>query len=215
MRICVTRLPRTIGTKEIHQDFCMRYIPTVFLATLAILVQSQIAFSQHPISKGVWTFKNDKPESVTFDYGTELTAKEVDRLSSCTSLSRIVMGVEEELRTPENEPHHHPGANGHANGDGANGNGQHSNGRPATQSQVRAIYASSRLLGCSMRKPKPLCFQGFRHSLTKKGTGCHSRCPVEAAGIEPASRGVSMAASTCVVDDLNFATRASNDRISA
>ena len=70
----------------------MRYIPTVFLATLAILVQPQMAFSQHPISKGVWTFKNDKPESVTFDYGTELTAKEVDRLSSCTSLSRIVMG---------------------------------------------------------------------------------------------------------------------------
>lgn len=76
--------------------------------------------------------------------------------------------VEEELRTPENEPHHHPGANGHANGDGANGNGQHSNGRPATQSQVRAIYASSRLLGCSMRKPKPLCFQGVSALIDKK-----------------------------------------------
>ena len=76
--------------------------------------------------------------------------------------------VEEEPRTPENEPHHHPGANGHANGDGANGNGQHSNGRPATQSQVRAIYASSRLLGCSMRKPKPLCFQGVSALIDKK-----------------------------------------------
>ena len=53
---------------------------------------AQMAFSQQPISKGQWTYKNGKPESVTFDYGTELTAKEVDRLSNCTSLTRIVMG---------------------------------------------------------------------------------------------------------------------------
>ncbi len=70
----------------------MRCIPTVFLATLTIVGQSQMAFSQQPISKGEWTFKNGKPESVTFVYGTALTAKEIDQLSSCTSLTRIVMG---------------------------------------------------------------------------------------------------------------------------
>ena len=70
----------------------MKYIPVIFLATLTIVGQSQMAFSQQPISKGEWTFKNEKPVSVTFDYGTELTVKEVDRLSSCTSLTRIVMG---------------------------------------------------------------------------------------------------------------------------
>ena len=70
----------------------MRCLPAVVLATLTIFGQSQMAFSQQPISKGEWTFKNEKPESVTFDYGTELTAKEVDRLSSCTSLTQIVMG---------------------------------------------------------------------------------------------------------------------------
>ena len=70
----------------------MRYVPAILLVSLTIVGQSQMAFSQQPISKGEWTYKNGKPESVTFDYGTELTAKEVDRLSSCTSLTRIVMG---------------------------------------------------------------------------------------------------------------------------
>ena len=70
----------------------MRCIPTVILATLTIASQSQMAFSQQPISKGEWTFKNGKPESVTFVYGTELTVKEIDQLSSQTSLTRIVMG---------------------------------------------------------------------------------------------------------------------------
>ena len=51
-----------------------------------------MAFSQQPISKGEWTFKNEKPESVTFVYGTALTAKEIDQLSRCTSLTRVVMG---------------------------------------------------------------------------------------------------------------------------
>lgn len=70
----------------------MRHLPTVVLATLMIIGQSPHALSQQPISKGAWTFKNDKPDSVTFDYGTELTAEDVDRLSSCTSLTQIVMG---------------------------------------------------------------------------------------------------------------------------
>ena len=36
---------------------------------------------------------------------------------------------------------------------------------------------------------------------------------VEAAGIEPASRGVSATASTCVVDSLNFALPSPVDRV--
>ncbi len=70
----------------------MRCIPAVILVTLTIVGQSQMAFSQQPISKGEWTFKNEKPESVTFVYGTALTAKEIDQLSRCTSLTRVVMG---------------------------------------------------------------------------------------------------------------------------
>ena len=70
----------------------MRRIPAILLVSLTIVGHSQMAFSQQPISKGDWTYKNGKPESVTFEWGTELAAKEVDRLSNCTSLTRIVMG---------------------------------------------------------------------------------------------------------------------------
>ena len=70
----------------------MRCIPAILLASLTIVSQSQMAFSQQPISKGEWTFKNGKPESVTFVYGTALTVKEIDQLSSHTSLTRVVMG---------------------------------------------------------------------------------------------------------------------------
>jgi uncharacterized protein (TIGR03067 family) len=70
----------------------MRCIPAIFLVSLTIVGQSHMAFSQQPISKGEWTYKNERPESVTFDYGTELTVKDVDQLSRCTSLTRVVMG---------------------------------------------------------------------------------------------------------------------------
>ncbi len=70
----------------------MRLIPAVLLATLTIVGQPQTAFSQQPISKGDWSYKDGKPESVTFVYGTVLTVKEIDQLSSYTGLTRIVMG---------------------------------------------------------------------------------------------------------------------------
>ncbi len=70
----------------------MQMIPVFLLATVMITGQSQVAFSQQPISKGAWTFKNDKPDSVTFDYGTALTVKEIDQISSQTSLTRMIMG---------------------------------------------------------------------------------------------------------------------------
>ena len=84
----------------------MRRILVVLLASLTIVGQSQMAFSQQPISKGEWTYKNGKPESATFDYGTELTAEEIDRLSRCTSIARIVMGyagVDSEYVTVEGD----------------------------------------------------------------------------------------------------------------
>ena len=70
----------------------MRYVPAILLVSLTIVGQSQMAFSQQPISKGEWTYKKGKPESVTFVYGTALTAEDIDRLSRCTSIARIVMG---------------------------------------------------------------------------------------------------------------------------
>ncbi len=68
-----------------------RFLP-VLLASLTIVGQSQIVFSKEPLSKGKWTYKNGKPQSVTFDYGTELTAKDIDQLSRRTTITRIVMG---------------------------------------------------------------------------------------------------------------------------
>lgn len=69
----------------------MRCNSAVFLATLVVGL-SQMAFSQEPISKGTWAYKNGKPESVTIDYGTELTAEDIERLSTADTLSRISMG---------------------------------------------------------------------------------------------------------------------------
>ena len=69
-----------------------RCILLVFWATLAIVSQSQMAFSQQPMSKGGWTYKNGKPEIVDFVYGTELTAEDIERLSAFDSLAHIYMG---------------------------------------------------------------------------------------------------------------------------
>lgn len=62
------------------------------VAKIKLANQSPTAFSQQPISKGEWTYKNGKPESVTFVYGTALTAKEIDQLSTCKSVTQVVMG---------------------------------------------------------------------------------------------------------------------------
>ncbi len=42
--------------------------------------------------KGDWLHKDGKLDSVTFDYGTVLTAKEIDRLSAYESIARLRMG---------------------------------------------------------------------------------------------------------------------------
>jgi uncharacterized protein (TIGR03067 family) len=74
------------------QHISTRCILPVFWATLAVVDQTQIAFSQQPMSKGSWSYKNQKPESVTFDYGSELTAEDIDQLSGFDSIARISMG---------------------------------------------------------------------------------------------------------------------------
>ena len=43
-------------------------------------------------SKGDWSYNNGKLASVTFDYGTELTAKDIDRLSAFESITQLRMG---------------------------------------------------------------------------------------------------------------------------
>ena len=70
----------------------MTEFKTGFLAALTIVGLSQMALSQQPMAKGVWTSKGGKPDGVTFDYGTNLTAKDVTRLSTFGSLSQIRMG---------------------------------------------------------------------------------------------------------------------------
>ncbi len=69
----------------------MRRNSAVFLATL-VFALSQAALSHEPISKGTWTYKNGKPKSVAIDYGTELMAEDIERLSTVDSISRISMG---------------------------------------------------------------------------------------------------------------------------
>lgn len=70
----------------------MRGIRAIFVASLMLFAQTQMACSQQPISKGAWSYQNGIPESVEFDYGTELTAEEIDQLSAFDSIARISMG---------------------------------------------------------------------------------------------------------------------------
>lgn len=74
---------------SVPRGIAMRPILPGFLVSLTIVSRSQTAFSEQPISKGEWTYKNGEAESVMFDYGTELSADDIDRLSSCTSISEI------------------------------------------------------------------------------------------------------------------------------
>jgi len=62
------------------------------LPNCKILPSPASALLRHPIAKGHWTYRNGKPETVTFDYGTKLTAQELDRLSQVESITRISMG---------------------------------------------------------------------------------------------------------------------------
>jgi hypothetical protein len=70
----------------------MRLTLAIVLASLAIVGQSQIAYSQQVISKGGWSYKNGSPVSVAFGYGTKLTSEDIDRLSGFKSLVNIEMG---------------------------------------------------------------------------------------------------------------------------
>ena len=69
---------RTIATVDTGIDQDGR----AFVALLVGAPQAAVAFSQKPMAEGTWSYRNGKPEGVIFDYGTELTAKDIDRLSA-------------------------------------------------------------------------------------------------------------------------------------
>ena len=67
---------------------------------------TKTAFSQLLISKGYWSYKNGKPESVTFDYGGELTVRDNDRPTAAGSIARITLayaGIDSEYVTMEGD----------------------------------------------------------------------------------------------------------------
>lgn len=70
----------------------MRFIPVILVTTLAVSGPLQTASAQQPMPKGSWTYKNGKPQTVNFDYGTELTAEDIARLSAFESIAQIYMG---------------------------------------------------------------------------------------------------------------------------
>lgn len=70
----------------------MKAFPVSIVVMLAIVGQSQLALSEQPMSKGSWTYKNGKPVTVSFDYGTELTAEDISSLSTAGSIAQIYFG---------------------------------------------------------------------------------------------------------------------------
>lgn len=81
-----------IGQRKTELRFSMKVTIAIILASLSMFWPPQVAFSQPPNSKGHWSYKNGKPESVAFDYGTELTTQDIDQLSRSVSIARITMG---------------------------------------------------------------------------------------------------------------------------
>ncbi|MEL0095659.1 MAG: hypothetical protein VW875_07435 [Planctomycetaceae bacterium] len=74
------------------QHKLIRRIPSVLWTTLAIVLQTLMAFSQQPMLKGDWSWKNGELERVNFDYGTELTAKDIRRVSAFGTIAHLYMG---------------------------------------------------------------------------------------------------------------------------
>lgn len=70
----------------------MKYHSAILLPFYLFVFVSQIVFSQQPNSKGHWSYENGQPISVTFDYGTNLTAPEIEQLSTLSSITAIRMG---------------------------------------------------------------------------------------------------------------------------
>ena len=90
--LIATVICSAIGQRKTELRFSMKVTIAIILASLSMFGPPQVAFSQPPISKGHWSYKNGKPESVAFDYGTELTTQDIDQLSRSVSIARITMG---------------------------------------------------------------------------------------------------------------------------
>jgi hypothetical protein len=65
---------------------------TLTITALISAALTLTVFAQQPIAKGLWTNKDGKPYSVNFQYGTNLTARDIESLAACESLTEIVMG---------------------------------------------------------------------------------------------------------------------------
>lgn len=70
----------------------MRFMTAVLFALLTNIILPSICLAQQPMSKGSWVYRDAVPVVVVFDYGTELTAKEIEQISAITSLTEIRMG---------------------------------------------------------------------------------------------------------------------------
>lgn len=87
-RVKGTTLPAETGSRKIAVVADGR----AYVALLVGPLLTAEAFPHRSIAKGTWSYVNGKPYSVTFDYGTELTAEDIDRLSRLASIVRISMG---------------------------------------------------------------------------------------------------------------------------
>ena len=79
-------------SKGTDQEFPMKLIPAALLAAVLIVGQTKNSFSQQPMLKGDWSWKNGELERVNFDYGTELTAKDIRRVSAFGTIAHLYMG---------------------------------------------------------------------------------------------------------------------------
>lgn len=70
----------------------MKHISTRYFLPVIWSILALVGHSQQPMSKGSWSYKSGKLVAVNFDYGTELTAKDIDRLSGFESIAQISMG---------------------------------------------------------------------------------------------------------------------------
>lgn len=70
----------------------MKMKTAILLAWLIVVALPATATAQQPVAKGHWSFDGGAPTGVDFDYGTLLTAADIEQLSGWVSLTRIGMG---------------------------------------------------------------------------------------------------------------------------
>ena len=69
-----------------------RQILPVCWAILSLVCPSQVVFSQQSMATGGWSYKNGRPDTVNFDYGTELTTGDIRQISAFDSITKLYFG---------------------------------------------------------------------------------------------------------------------------